>query len=72
MKIESTPIAEEEKAIIECSLVQIGQEYWRLTNREDAPNGMIFIAKSERVLWHLWERPKVAHNLKFLFYDQSI
>ena len=66
---ESTPIVEEEKAIIECKLIQIGHEYWRFTNRADAPNGRMFVAKSERDLWNLWERAKVNYNLRFLFYD---
>lgn len=69
MKIENTPIAEKVMVIIECKLIKIGCEYWRFTNRADAPDGRMFVAKSERDLWNLWERAKVNYNLRFLFYD---
>lgn len=69
MIYQSTPIEEEEKVLIECMLIQVGQEYWRLTKRADAPNGRIFVARSEKDLWCLWERAKINYNLRFLFYD---
>jgi len=63
MKQIKTPIEEQEKAMIDCKIVHIGDQYWRLSKQKVNSNGMILITNSNEELWELWERAKFTQWL---------